>query len=140
MNGIHDLGGMEGFGPVQAEPETEEPVFHAAWEGRVYGLVRSLGRPGGWNIDMGRHARERQHPLQYLGNSYYENWLAGLCTQLVESGLVTAEELASGRAASLATPSARSTGARAATPASPGTWSGAWGRSTSITAPTSTPI
>ena len=100
MNGVHDLGGMDGFGPVQAEPETEEPVFHEAWEGRVYGMVRSLGRLGLWNIDKGRYARERQHPLQYLGNSYYESWLAGLYTQLVEVGLVTAEELASGRAGS----------------------------------------
>ena len=107
MNGIHDLGGMDGFGPVQAEPETEEPVFHAAWEGRVYGMVRSLGRLGLWNIDKGRYARERQHPLQYLGNSYYESWLAGLYTQLVEAGLVTAEELASGRAESSAPESLR---------------------------------
>ncbi len=100
MYGIHDLGGMDGFGPVEAEPESKEPVFHAPWEGRVYGIVRSLGRLGKWNIDKGRYARERQRPADYLRNSYYESWFAGLCTQLVESGLVTPEELASGRAAS----------------------------------------
>ena len=99
MHGVHDLGGMDGFGPVQAEPESSEPVFHAPWEGRVYGMVRSLGRLGKWNIDKGRYARERQAPAQYLRNSYYESWLAGLCTQLVEAGLVTPEELASGQAA-----------------------------------------
>lgn len=92
------MGGMEGFGPVRAEPETEEPVFHASWEGRVYGLNRALGFLGRWNIDMGRHARERQHPADYLRHSYYENWLAGIETLLLEAGLVAPEELASGTA------------------------------------------
>ena len=92
------MGGMEGFGPVRAEPETEEPVFHASWEARLYGLNRALGFLGRWNIDMGRHARERQHPVDYLRHSYYENWLAGIETLLLESGLVTSEELASGTA------------------------------------------
>ena len=92
------MGGMEGFGPVRAEPETEEPVFHARWEARLYGLNRALGFLGRWNIDMGRHARERQHPVDYLRHSYYENWLAGIETLLLESGLVTPDELASGTA------------------------------------------
>ena len=96
MNGAHDMGGMEGFGPVRAEPETEEPVFHASWEGRLYGLNRALGRLGRWNIDKGRYARERQHPADYLRHSYYENWLVGIETLLLESGLVTPEELESG--------------------------------------------
>ncbi len=98
MNGAHDMGGMEGFGPVRTDPETEEPVFHASWEGRVYGLNRALRFLGRWNIDMGRYARERQHPADYLRHSYYENWLAGIETLLLESGLLTAEELASGTA------------------------------------------
>ncbi len=98
MNAAHDMGGVEGFGPVQTEPETEEPVFHASWEGRLYGLNRALGFLGRWNIDMGRYARERQDPMAYLRHSYYENWLAGIETLLLESGLVTPEELASGTA------------------------------------------
>lgn len=93
MNGAHDLGGMDGFGPVRAEPESEEPVFHAAWEGRVYGLVRAVGRLGLWNIDMSRFARERQHPADYLRRSYYEGWLEGLEAQLLAAGAVTPEEL-----------------------------------------------
>ena len=92
------MGGMEGFGPVRTEPETEEPVFHAGWEGRVYGLNRALGFLGRWNIDMGRYARERQHPADYLRHSYYENWVAGIEKLLLESGLVTPEELGSGTA------------------------------------------
>ena len=96
MNSVHDLGGSEGFGSIHPEPEDIEPIFHNWWEGRVYALVRMLGLFGLWNIDMSRHARERLHPVDYLRNSYYENWLAGLETQLFESGLVTMEELLEG--------------------------------------------
>ena len=102
MNGAHDLGGMHGFGPINAEPEAEEPVFHADWEKRVFGLVRAVGALGKWNSDMSRYARERQHPVDYLRRSYYENWLAGLEKLLIEAGLVTMEELASGKASQLA--------------------------------------
>lgn len=97
MNGAHDLGGMAGFGPVLAEPN--EPVFHADWERRVFGMVRVLGALGLWTGDMSRHARERQHPVDYLRHSYYENWLAGLEKILVENGALSAAELASGQAA-----------------------------------------
>jgi nitrile hydratase len=98
MNGGHDLGGMHGFGRINAEPEAQEPVFHADWERRVFGLSRAASALGLWNGDMSRHARERQHPADYLRHSYYENWLAGLEKLLMETGLVTAEELASGKA------------------------------------------
>lgn len=107
MNGGHDLGGMHGLGPIGAEPEAREPVFHHDWERRVFGLVRTIGALGLWNGDMSRHARERQHPADYLRHSYYENWLAGLEQLLVESGLVTADELASGKAAGPASPEVR---------------------------------
>jgi nitrile hydratase len=98
MNGGHDLGGMHGLGPIAAEPEADEPVFHHEWEKRVFALTLGASAPGQWSIDMGRHARERQHPADYLRHSYYENWLAGLEKLLVERGLVSAEELASGKA------------------------------------------
>jgi nitrile hydratase len=98
MNGGHDLGGMHGLGPISAEPEAEEPVFHHEWEKRVFALTLAAGALGQWSIDMGRHARERQHPADYLRHTYYENWLAGLEKLLVERGLVAAEELASGKA------------------------------------------
>jgi nitrile hydratase len=99
MNGGHDLGGMHGLGPINAEPEALEPVFHADWERRVFGLVRLAGMLAKWTGDMSRHARERQHPVDYLRHTYYENWLAGLEKLLVETGLVTAAELASGKPA-----------------------------------------
>jgi nitrile hydratase beta subunit len=96
MNGAHDLGGMHGYGPIN--PEAEEPVFHAAWERRAFGLILAVGALGRWNIDMSRHTRERQPPIDYLRHTYYENWLAGLEKLLVEKGLVTAAELAAGKA------------------------------------------
>jgi nitrile hydratase len=99
MNGAHDMGGMHGFGRINAEPETVEPVFHTDWEKRVFGMLLAASALRKWNIDMSRFARERQHPVEYLRHSYYENWLAGLEKLLVETGLVTAEELASGKAA-----------------------------------------
>ena len=107
MNGGHDLGGMHGLGPIDPEPEAAEPVFHHEWEKRVFALTLATGALGQWTIDMGRHARERQHPADYLRHTYYENWLAGLEKLLVERRLVWAEELASGRAAGLAAESLR---------------------------------
>jgi nitrile hydratase len=98
MNSAHDLGGMHGLGPINAEPEAAEPVFHADWEKRVFGMVRAIGSLGLWSGDASRHARERQHPVDYLRHSYYENWLAGLEKILVEKGLISAEELAGGMA------------------------------------------
>jgi nitrile hydratase subunit beta len=92
MNGIHDLGGMHGFGPVNPEPN--EPVFRHEWEGRVFALNMASGFLGRWNIDMGRYAREQMPPAEYLATTYYEHWLYGLERLLVEKGLVTAGELA----------------------------------------------
>ncbi len=99
MNGAHDLGGMHGLGPINPEPEAEEPVFHTDWEKRVFGLALAAGFLGKWNIDMSRHARERQHPIDYLRHTYYENWLAGLEKLLVEAELVNPEELKTGKVA-----------------------------------------
>ena len=91
MNGIHDLGGMHGFGPVA--PEANEPVFHADWERRAFAVTLAAGALGRWNIDMSRFAREQMPPADYLSTTYYEHWLFGLERLLVEKGLVTEEEL-----------------------------------------------
>jgi nitrile hydratase beta subunit len=95
MNGVHDMGGMHGFGPI--EREADEPVFHYRWEARTFALRQACGALGKWNIDMSRHANERMPPEKYLPATYYERWLSGLQRLLVEKGLVTAPELASGR-------------------------------------------
>ena len=95
MNGAHDLGGMHGLGPIEAEDN--EPVFHHEWQRRVMALTLASGAMGKWNIDISRHARENQPPEQYLRNSYYQTWLVGLEKLLVEADLITAEELTSGQ-------------------------------------------
>lgn len=91
MNGGHDLGGMMGFGPVL--PEENEPVFHGKWEARVLALTLAMGATGMWNIDKSRHARETTSPANYLNWSYYRIWLEGLEKLLVNSGLVSIEEI-----------------------------------------------
>jgi nitrile hydratase beta subunit len=96
MNGAHDMGGVHGFGAV--EPEPNEPVFHAEWERRAFAITVAMGATGEWNIDMSRFARENRSPVDYLGKSYYELWLAGLEQLLAGRGLVSAEELAAGHA------------------------------------------
>ena len=93
MNGAHDMGGMMGFGPVR--PEADEPVFHRAWEARVFAMNIALRT---WPIDRARHACERLHPARYLSSSYYEIWLASIEDLLVEGGFATPDEIARGRA------------------------------------------
>lgn len=95
MNGVHDMGGMDGFGPVVPEPD--EPTFHADWERRTFALVLAMGKPGGWNLDMTRSARENRAPQDYLSKSYYEILLAGLEQLLAERGLVGRDEIDAGR-------------------------------------------
>jgi nitrile hydratase beta subunit len=90
MNGVHDMGGMDGFGPM--EIEKDEPVFHHEWEKRMYGLALTAARDGR-NIDEFRHAIERIPAPVYLASSYYERWLNALMTLLVEKGRITREEL-----------------------------------------------
>jgi nitrile hydratase subunit beta len=91
MNGVHDLGGMDGFGSVQVEEH--EPVFHHAWERRVFGMTFAAAAQRLSNTDAFRHAIERMEPTHYLGSSYYEHWLTGLATLLVERGVLTRAEL-----------------------------------------------
>ena len=95
MDGAHDMGGVKGFGPVM--PEANEPVFHGEWERRAFALTVAMARPGGWNIDMSRFARENRPPEDYLSKTYYEIWLAGLETLMIERGLVTREEIEAGK-------------------------------------------
>jgi nitrile hydratase beta subunit len=91
MNGVHDLGGMDGFGPVDAE--ANEPVFHHAWERTVFGLVAATSAQRLRNVHTFRHAIERMDPGHYLSSSYYEHWLTATATLLVEMGVVTLAEL-----------------------------------------------
>lgn len=96
MRVASDLGGVAGFGPVDAE--VDEPVFHAAWEKRIFALTLAMGATGTWTLDASRFAREDRPSAEYLSMSYYELWAAALERLLVEHGLVSAIELQSGEA------------------------------------------
>jgi len=92
VNGVHDMGGLQCFGPVQ--PEAAEPVFHADWEKRALALTLAMGATGQWNIDLSRSARECLPPAVYLGSSYYAVWIRALEVLMGERDLLTADELA----------------------------------------------
>ena len=96
MNGVHDMGGMHGFGPV--EPEANEPPFHEAWEGRVLAMQRAMRYTRTFTIDMSRAAQERLPARVYLSVSYYHRWALGLERNALEKGLIDADEVAAGHA------------------------------------------
>jgi nitrile hydratase len=96
VNGVHDMGGMDGFGKV--EPEPNEPMFHAEWESRVLAMVRAMGASGAFNIDTSRFYRETLPPEVYLSSSYYKKWFLGLEDMLVERGFIATDEIKAGRA------------------------------------------
>src|SRR5439155_2110055 len=91
MDGVHDLGGMQGFGRV--EREDKEPVFHAPWEAEVLAMMRAGAGQGFYNIDEVRHAIERMRPADYLAATYYAKWLDGIARLFVEKGVVTEAEM-----------------------------------------------
>lgn len=95
MNGVHDMGGTHGLGPVQYEKD--EPVFHEPWEARTYALNRAMSAWGRWNIDAGRYQIEVIPAAEYLRMSYYEKWFTRLVELVVSSGLVTRGEMEIGR-------------------------------------------
>ncbi|WP_136634552.1 nitrile hydratase subunit beta [Pseudooceanicola onchidii] len=95
MNGPQDAGGRMGFGPVEAE--VDEPVFHAPWERRALALNVAAGAAGQWTIDQSRHAREDCPPADYYSFSYYQIWMRALENMLVERGLATRDEIATGQ-------------------------------------------
>jgi nitrile hydratase len=97
MNGVHDMGGLQGMGPVQHEEN--EPVFHAPWEGRTHALTMAMRAWRKWSLDTDRHAIELLPQADYLRMSYYERWLTKLAAQVVNFGFVTKEEMAGGKAA-----------------------------------------
>jgi nitrile hydratase len=96
MDGIHDMGGMHGFGKVMPEPN--EPVFHAEWEARCYAINRAMGYTGIWTIDQTRAGIEKLPPDVYLSSSYYKKWATRLENLVVELGLAGADEISAGHA------------------------------------------
>jgi nitrile hydratase len=91
MNGVHDMGGMHGFGPIVRE--ANEPLFHAAWEAHVRAMVVIARSRGYFNIDAFRYGIERMDPAHYLRAPYFERWLATLELNLIEQGYLSRDEL-----------------------------------------------
>lgn len=106
MDGVHDLGGKQGFGRVRFTVNAQP--FHSKWEVRANALYGLAVRQGVFNMDEYRHAIERMDPRHYLTASYYERSLTSLASLLVEKGIVTREELErrAGGSFPLASPSA----------------------------------
>jgi nitrile hydratase len=106
MDGMHDLGGKQGFGKIRYTLNAS--TFHAEWEVRANSLYAFAVRQGIFNMDEYRHAIERMEPRHYVSASYYERSLTGMATLCVEKGLVTQAELErrAGGAFPLAAPAA----------------------------------
>lgn len=93
MDGIHDLGGREGFGPIDVQ-EREVP-FHHPWEARMWSIAMLTGAPD-WTIDWWRHVRELIEPADYLTRRYFDQWMQTQAAALIDSGLFTLAELTGG--------------------------------------------
>ncbi|MFN0163812.1 MAG: nitrile hydratase subunit beta [Burkholderiales bacterium] len=91
MDGMHDMGGRQGFGRVNFRRDAQ--AFHAAWEVRINALYALAVRRGIFNMDEYRHAIERMEPRHYVNASYFERTLTSLATLCVEKGVVTRAEL-----------------------------------------------
>ena len=95
MDGIHDLGGRQGFGKVDVDEKEE--AFHSDWEARAYGIVRAMSKPSDWTLDKFRFTREQIEPVVYLSRPYYDQWLQSYAALMVGSGVASVEELATGK-------------------------------------------
>jgi len=98
MDGIHDLGGRQGFGHVDVDEE--EVPFHSDWEARAFAIVRAMSRAPDWTLDKFRFTREQIDPADYLIRPYYDQWIQCYAAMMAGSGIASIEELASGHARS----------------------------------------
>ncbi len=89
MNGIHDVGGMDGFALLERDPD--ELVFKYDWEALVFGANMAFDGP--WPVDKRRFAVESMPPDLYVSTPYFGRWLWRFEKLLVEGGLATEEEL-----------------------------------------------
>ncbi len=96
MDGIHDLGGKQGYGPI--EVDEDETPFHQEWEAREWGISRSARTPG-ITIDWWRHCRELIMPVDYLGRPYFDSWAQTDFATYLEAGWMTLQEVGGSAAA-----------------------------------------
>jgi nitrile hydratase len=97
MDGIHDLGGKQGFGPVDVDEE--EAAFHADWEGRMWAIAQCAGGRDGWTLDWWRHCRELIDPVDYLARPYFDSWMQAYTATYVDSGTISLDEIIAAKSA-----------------------------------------
>jgi nitrile hydratase subunit beta len=102
MDGVHDLGGREGFGPILGK--TDSQVIHAEWEIRDFAIKQSSATGKSWTIDWFRRCRELTDPVGYLTRPYYDQWLTTTVVQLIDEGYLTLDEIKRGAPAFEAKP------------------------------------
>ena len=98
MDGVHDMGGMHGFGAIDISHD--EPLSRTSWRARMFGIELSYTQPGGFNVDWMRHVMECMPPAAYLSSEYYDRWYWRDVGLLVNAGWVGIDELVTVRAAS----------------------------------------
>ena len=99
MDGVHDLGGKQGFGPIDVD-EVEVP-FHADWEGRMWAIAQCARSPD-WTIDWWRHVRELIDPVDYLSRPYFDSWAQTHIAAYIDSGGFSLDEIVSSQSATTA--------------------------------------
>lgn len=92
MSRVHDMGGRYGDGPVLPDAP-DAPVFETDWHARALAVTLASGSLGKWNIDVSRHARECLSPKDYTRFSYYEKWISGLADLLVQTDVLSRDDL-----------------------------------------------
>jgi nitrile hydratase len=105
MDGIHDLGGREGFGPVQWKVDEYGRAFHEAWQGRTWAICMRMfakwwREDNGWTLDWFRHVLERIDPADYLTMNYFDKWVQSCMAVLIDDGTIDMHDLVSGAASS----------------------------------------
>jgi len=97
MDGVHDMGGIQGFGPVDLSPGP--PLLKTDWRARMFGIELSYVQPGGFNLNWMRHVLECMPPSAYLSSGYFDRWYWRDAANLANAGWVGIDELTSGKAA-----------------------------------------
>jgi len=92
MEGIHDMGGFEGYGALDFSPNEKPHVDHR-WQALAGAAMFALLRSGRTNIDAHRHRIERIDPTRYLPIGYWGRWLAAVEVAMVDQGIADGEEI-----------------------------------------------
>lgn len=93
MDGIHDLGGKQGYGPIDVDHG--DHVAMADWEARMWAVAQTCRAPD-WTTDWWRHITERIDPAVYLAIPYFEKWMLTYTTGLITSGILTLDDVIAG--------------------------------------------